>query len=114
MAAERTRREEIVALLEESRRDFEDLRRQLRIPVHVLREDLRHIRRSVRGAGGRLHASAPECAACGFSFREGGLTPPGRCPRCHGGRVHGPELWITRGSAPPAKRHHPVNRDDAE
>jgi len=95
MTSSHTRRQEIQALLGEEPWDFEELRRRLEVPVHVLREDLRHIERSVRGAGGRLHAAPPHCAACGFRLRAGSLTPPGRCPRCHDHRIRGPELWIT-------------------
>jgi predicted Zn-ribbon and HTH transcriptional regulator len=100
MTSSHTRRQEIEALLGEERWDFEDLRHHLEIPVHVLKEDLRHIQRSVRATGARLHASPPRCAACGFRLREGSLSPPGRCPRCHDHRIRGPELWIT---LPPAR-----------
>ena len=89
----RTRREEIVVLLEEGRWDLEDLRRELEIPVAVLREDLTHVQRSLRGVGRRLVVEPAHCSDCGFRLSTTSFHRPGRCPRCKGHRLEGP--WLT-------------------
>ena len=92
--AKRTRREEIVARLTDTALDFEELRIELHVPVHVLDEDLRHVARSVRAAGGRLTVERPVCSDCGFRFARETFKPPGRCPRCRSHRVTGPVLRV--------------------
>ena len=92
--AHRTRREEIVVRLSEVALDFEELRTELDVPVHVLDEDLRHVARSVRATGGRLKVERPVCSDCGFRFRRESFKPPGRCPRCRSHRVAGPVLRV--------------------
>jgi predicted Zn-ribbon and HTH transcriptional regulator len=94
VSPKRTRREEIVVLLEEGERGFDDLRRQLEIPVHVLEEDLRHIDLSVRAAGKRLVIGPALCLACGFIFTKSKFHPPGRCPKCRDRRISGPAFSI--------------------
>jgi predicted Zn-ribbon and HTH transcriptional regulator len=91
-----TRRRQIVDHLTGSKHDFEGLRQLLGVPVHVLDEDLRHVARTVRGSGGRLHVERATCADCGFGFRQERFRPPGRCPRCRGHRIIGPTLWISQ------------------
>lgn len=99
VAPSRTRRERIVARLSEVALDFEQLRTELAVPVHVLDEDLRHIARSVRASGGRLKVERPVCSDCGFRFRRESFKPPGRCPRCRSHRVSGPVLRVERASS---------------
>lgn len=90
-----TRRQQIAEMLEGGEWSFEDLRGELNLPVHVLKEDLRHILRSHRR---RLRLTPPRCAACGFVFRgreARHLHPPGRCPRCRERRIEGPWFVLT-------------------
>jgi predicted Zn-ribbon and HTH transcriptional regulator len=94
VSPKRTRREEIAVLLEEGERGFDELRRELEIPVHVLEEDLRHIDLSVRAAGKRLVIDPARCLACGFIFTKSKFHPPGRCPKCRNRRINGPEYSI--------------------
>ena len=94
MSPKRTRREEIVALLEEADYEFDDLRRSLELPVHVLEEDLRHIDRSVRATGKRLVLEPPRCLGCDFIFQKSKFHPPGRCPKCRDNRIVGPFFSI--------------------
>ncbi|MGH0036877.1 MAG: transcriptional regulator [Myxococcota bacterium] len=73
--------------------DFEELRSALALSASRLESELRHVQRSARGAGGRLHVEPPRCRACGFAFpgRESRhLHPPGRCPRCRSQRIDPP------------------------
>jgi predicted Zn-ribbon and HTH transcriptional regulator len=94
MGGKKTRREEIVVLLEAEQYDIDDLRRTLEIPVHLLEEDLRHIEKSVRAAGKRLVAEPARCLSCGFVFRKTKFHPPGRCPECRDHRIAGPFMKI--------------------
>jgi len=95
VSPKRTRREEIVALLEEAEYEFDELRRSLELPVHVLEEDLRHIDRSVRATGRRLVVEPARCLGCDFAFRKTKFHPPGRCPKCRESRISGPWFQIT-------------------
>lgn len=89
-----TRRQRIVDLLAAEEMDFHALRQELEVPVHVLKEDLEHVRRSTGSGGGpRLRIEPPRCPACGFLFRgrtQKHLHPPSRCPECRNERIQGP------------------------
>jgi len=77
--------------------DFEELRMALQIPVKKLEEELRHVKRTARGRGKKLEVTPPCCSDCGFDFPGRGkkhLHVPGRCPRCHGGRIEPPRFRI--------------------
>lgn len=91
-----TRRQDLVATLEGGEVSFEDLRRLLELPVSVLEEDLRHLERSLRGAGRRLLVTPARCPACGFTLRvrAGRFATPSRCPRCRNERLEPPRLAI--------------------
>ncbi len=91
----RTRRQQIVGLLELDEWGFDDLRHELALTVKVLEEDLIHIERSVRAAGHRLRVRPASCAGCGFEFTKTALHPPGRCPQCRDRRIDGPWMKIT-------------------
>lgn len=85
-----TRRQQIIELLEGGEHGFEELREILEVPVHVLKEDLAHVERTVRASGKRLRVSEPRCLDCGFVFRGRGkrhFHPPSRCPECRGEHV---------------------------
>jgi predicted Zn-ribbon and HTH transcriptional regulator len=93
-----TRRQRIAELLAEGEWTFEELRRELELPVHLLEDDLHHVERSSRsGGGGRLRAEPPRCLACGFTFRDRAprrFQPPGRCPQCRSERIAPGQLRI--------------------
>lgn len=81
--ADKTLRQEIMALLAEGELGFGELRDALRLSVREMEEELRHVARSLR-------VMPPCCEGCGFVFR--GREPrrfhtPGRCPRCRGERI---------------------------
>lgn len=91
----KTRRQEIVGLLEVDEWSFDDLRHELQLTVKVLEEDLRHIRQSVRRSGMRLQMGPARCENCDFEFTGGALHPPGRCPSCKDRRIQGPWFKIS-------------------
>ncbi len=78
MSSRKTRRQKIVEQLRSEEWAFDDLRHDLGLTVKVLEEDLRHVERSVRATGQRLHIEPPCCADCGFGLRSTALHPPGR------------------------------------
>ena len=93
----RTRRQDLIELLERREWSFEDLRRELQAPVRELEDDLRHVERSLRRAERRLVTTPPHCSACGFDFR--GREPrrfatPGHCPRCKSRRIQAALLRV--------------------
>jgi predicted Zn-ribbon and HTH transcriptional regulator len=84
-----TRRQELLATLEGGELGFEELRRLVELPVAVLEEDLRHLERSLRGAGRKLVVTPARCPTCGFVLRRrpGRFATPSRCPRCRNERL---------------------------
>ncbi|MDX1501197.1 MAG: transcriptional regulator [Thermoanaerobaculia bacterium] len=95
MTARRTRRQELLGLLESGEWSFDGLRRELGLGVAALESDLQHLERSLRGRGRRIRVEPAACHGCGFRFA--GRAPrrfraPGRCPECRSERIGGP--WI--------------------
>jgi hypothetical protein len=77
---------------------FEALRRELKVPVAVLEEDLQHLERSRRKEPERLRSTPARCSACGFTFADRvprRFTTPGRCPRCRDPRVTPARFWVS-------------------
>lgn len=96
--AEQTRRQQILELLTDYESTFDELRRHLEIPVHVLQEDLRHVEKSARhveGIEGRLEVTSARCLQCGFEMtRQRRFTAPSRCPKCKSERFEAPRLRL--------------------
>jgi predicted Zn-ribbon and HTH transcriptional regulator len=92
-----TRRQQIIALLEDHEIGFDELREDLGIPVHVLKEDLSHVERSVRSSGKRLRIEPPRCMECGFVFTGRGkkhFHAPSRCPECRSEGITQPRFRV--------------------
>ena len=92
-----TRRQEIVELLKMGEWGFHDLRRELRLSVKELEEDLRHVARSFRRGRPSFRTVPPRCRECGFEFKGRGaerMAPPSRCPRCRNERVEDPRFSV--------------------
>jgi len=92
-----TRRQRIIALLEEDDHGFEELREELGVPVHVLEEDLGHVEKTVRSAGRRLRVEPPRCFDCGFVFKGRGTKhfhAPSRCPKCRSEAISDPRMRV--------------------
>lgn len=92
-----TRRQQIAEMLVMGFWGFEELRRELAIPVGLLAEDLQHLEKSARRGGRKLEVEPATCAECGFAFRERvgkHLHPPSRCPKCKGERIAGPRFRL--------------------
>lgn len=93
----KTRRQRIVELLVDFEVTFDDLRRELGVPVRVLQEDLRHVEKSVRHLpdGPRaLRVTPARCPACGFELSRRSFAAPSRCPRCRNERLEPPRLSL--------------------
>jgi predicted Zn-ribbon and HTH transcriptional regulator len=92
-----TIRQRLSRSLAEAEYEFEALRLALDLSARELEEELRHVERSARRSGRRLHVEAPLCRECGFDFpgrAERHLHPPGRCPRCRSRRIAPPRFRI--------------------
>ncbi len=97
IAAEQTRRQRIMDLLEKYALDFEALRRELGLPRKALEEELGHLEKSVKRRGDRLEIQPAICMACGYSFetrRDRKFHAPKRCPECKAERVAPPSFSI--------------------
>lgn len=92
-----TRRQRIVELLERGEYGFEELRRELEVPVRLLKADLDHVERSVRASGKRLVVTPPRCLDCGFVFHgreRRHFHGPSRCPQCRSEGISEPRLTV--------------------
>lgn len=92
-----TSRQKIVDILRRDELGFEQLRRELEVPVRSLEEDLRHVERSLRRGPERLRIEPARCLSCGFIFRDRTsrhLHAPGRCPQCRSERIADPRFSI--------------------
>ena len=87
-------RKDLIALLSEQPRSVSSLARDLGLRRGDVEDDLRHAIRSARAAGHRVEILPARCRACGFTFDEGKLTRPGRCPACRGTRLFEPQILI--------------------
>ncbi|HEX3127891.1 MAG TPA: transcriptional regulator [Thermoanaerobaculia bacterium] len=93
-----TSRQRIIDILRRDELGFEQLRRELEVPVRSLEEDLRHVERSLRRGPERLRIEPARCLSCGFTFRERTsrhLHAPGRCPQCRSERIADPRFSIS-------------------
>jgi hypothetical protein len=93
MGARRTVRQQLRGLLLREPLAYETLRALLGLTVRQLEDDLRHVERSARAAGERLHVEPARCRACEYRFRDREkrhFHPPARCPHCRSERIDDP------------------------
>jgi len=82
VTVERTRRQEIRALLSDRAWTVDELAARYLVPRRVIVDDLEHIARTVAPRQ-RIEILAPVCNACGFRFKDRKrFSDPSRCPRC--------------------------------
>jgi hypothetical protein len=94
VAVERTRRQEIRALLLERAWSLDELAAKYLLPKRVIVNDLEHIARSVAPRQ-RIEILAPVCEACGFRFKDRKrFSDPSRCPRCKNEHLSAQRLRI--------------------
>ena len=91
---ERTRRQEIRALLLERAWSLDELAARYLLPKRVIVSDMEHIARSVAPRQ-RIEILAPVCEACGFRFKDRRrFSDPSRCPRCKNEHLRAQRLRI--------------------
>ena len=102
---DKTLRQQIIDLLEESEHTARGLSARLRIKEKEVYTHLPHIQRSVSAGRGKLQITPAECLSCGFVFKDRRrFTSPGRCPRCRCEHISEPLYRIaTRKDGPPRK-----------
>lgn len=84
---EKTRREQIVALLQQHPCSVWELARQFQIPLKIIVDDLKHIEQSMKKSH-RLKQSSPICQSCDFVFvGRDKWQKPSRCPHCKSERI---------------------------
>jgi len=88
-----TLRHQLIDILESGDHSFEGLRRTLHVTARHLEEELRHVQKTLAGAGRTLSITPAECAGCGKTFEDRlrkHLHAPGRCPDCKHNRIYQP------------------------
>lgn len=91
---ERTRRQEIRALLIERAWSLDELAVRYLVPKRVIVNDVEHIARSVAPRQ-RIEIQAPVCGVCGFRFKDRRrFSDPSRCPRCKNEHLSAQRLRI--------------------
>ena len=97
MAAEKTVRRRILALLRSRQMSARELSQSLGIEEKEVYSHLDHVHRSAVPLGLRLQIRPSQCLKCGFVFKDRArFTPPGRCPRCKGTYLQKPAFRIIR------------------
>ena len=97
MAADKTMRQQIIALLRARQMSARELSQSLGIEEKEVYQHLNHVYRSAVPLGMRLEIRPSECLKCGFVFKNRArFTPPGRCPRCKGTYLQKPAFKIHR------------------
>ena len=97
MAADKTMRQQIIALLRSRQMNARELSQSLGIEEKEVYHHLNHVYRSAVPLGMRLEIRPSECLKCGFVFKaRARFTPPGRCPRCRGTYLQKPAFKIIR------------------
>jgi predicted Zn-ribbon and HTH transcriptional regulator len=89
-----TLRKQLIEFLSHEPRSVSRLARELRLPRADVEDALRHMIRSARAAGHRIVVLPARCRACGFTFDEGKLTKPGKCPSCRESRIFEPQISV--------------------
>jgi predicted Zn-ribbon and HTH transcriptional regulator len=82
--------------LSDQPRSVSSLARELTLPRADIEDNLHHMIRSARAAGHRIVVVPARCKSCGFTFDEGKLTKPGRCPACRESRIFEPQIGVER------------------
>jgi predicted Zn-ribbon and HTH transcriptional regulator len=89
-----TLRKQLIEFLSHEPRSVSRLARELRLPRADVEDALHHMIRSARAAGHRIVVLPARCRSCGFTFDEGKLTKPGKCPSCRESRIFEPQISV--------------------
>jgi transcriptional regulator len=92
----KTLRRELLARLAGQPRSVSSLARELGLKRADVEEDLRHALRSAEAEGWRVDVLPAKCRACGFTFDQGRLSRPGKCPACRSTRLFEPQILLSR------------------
>lgn len=90
-------RKELIQRLKEGPASVAELAREFEVPVSRIRQDLEHVRRSLKRTGDELVVEPARCRKCGFVFSRDKPTRPGRCPECRSTWIADPELRVEGG-----------------
>ncbi|MBP7147792.1 MAG: transcriptional regulator [Acidobacteria bacterium] len=91
-------RKELLELLRARPMTVTEIARLAEQPIARVRDDLQHLERTLRRAGGRLEIEPARCRSCGFVFSADKLTRPGHCPRCRGSWISEPVIGVRQTS----------------
>jgi predicted Zn-ribbon and HTH transcriptional regulator len=94
-----TVRKTLLTLVGQQPRSVSSLARELGLTRGDVEENLRHAIRSARTAGHSIEVLPARCRACGFTFDEGKLAKPGKCPACRGTRLYEAQISVRNDEA---------------
>ena len=89
-----TLRRQLMEVLSREPRSVSSLARELGLSRADVEDALDHMIRSARAAGHRIVVLPARCRSCGFTFGEGRLAKPGRCPSCRKSRIFEPQIGV--------------------
>ena len=89
-----TLRRQLMEVLSREPQSVSSLARELGLPRGDVEDALEHMIRSARAAGHRIVVRPARCRSCGFTFGEGKLTKPGKCPSCRKSRIFEPQISV--------------------
>ena len=89
-------RKHLLDLLTEEPHSVSRLARELGLPRADIEDDLRHMIRTARAGGHQVTIVPARCRSCGFTFDEGRLAKPGRCPSCRQSRILEAQISVGR------------------
>jgi predicted Zn-ribbon and HTH transcriptional regulator len=92
----RTIRRELLERLADQPRSISSLARELGLHRGNAEEELRHALRSAEAQGWSVTILPASCRTCGFTFDDGRLSKPGKCPRCRGSRLFEPQISLSK------------------
>lgn len=87
-------RKELIDRLRQGPASVRELAREFEVPISRVREDLDHVRRSLKHSGERLVVDPARCRQCGFTFTKAKSSRPSRCPQCKSTWLSDPEVRV--------------------
>lgn len=87
----KTRRQKLLSILKSDYHTVQSIAKEVGAPVHVVLDDLKHVEKSL---GKSLVCFAATCETCEFTFENGRITKPSKCPKCRKKWISGPILHV--------------------
>ncbi|MHA1214152.1 MAG: HTH domain-containing protein [Candidatus Hodarchaeales archaeon] len=85
----KTRREQIIELLEEHSMSIQELADLLHVSSKTIAQDLESVRKTIRLDGKHIEVQPATCIVCNYAFTgRNRISDPHKCPKCHSERIN--------------------------